>query len=111
MYLEKVTDLSYAEKTLLGKYRLCSEQEKAEIRAQIQDLLKKTNSLTHRTICRTRNPMRKVRFSGHSCFLRFVKRVKKEYTVYTIKSARGTSPLTAQQPARVLPLREQDAPA
>ena len=41
MDLEKVTDLSYAEKTLLGKYRLCSEQEKAEIRAQIQDLLKK----------------------------------------------------------------------
>lgn len=41
MDLEKVTDLSYAEKTLLGKYRLCSEKEKAEIRAQMQDLLKK----------------------------------------------------------------------
>ena len=41
MDLETVTDSSYAEKTLLGKYRLCSEHEKAEIRPQIQDLLKK----------------------------------------------------------------------
>lgn len=39
MKLEKVTDLSYAEKTLLGKYRLCSAQEKAEICAQLQALL------------------------------------------------------------------------
>ncbi|MGN0519297.1 MAG: hypothetical protein ACI4LB_01015 [Candidatus Fimenecus sp.] len=41
MDLEKVTDLSYAEKTLLGKYRLCSDAEKAEIRAQIQEMLAK----------------------------------------------------------------------
>lgn len=39
MKLEKVTDLSYAEKTLLGKYRLCSAQEQAEIRAQLKALL------------------------------------------------------------------------
>ncbi|MGN0571553.1 MAG: hypothetical protein ACI4K9_05185 [Candidatus Fimenecus sp.] len=39
MELKKVTDLSYAERTLLGKYRLCSEAEKAEILEQMQNLL------------------------------------------------------------------------
>lgn len=39
MELKKVTDLSHNEKTLLGKYRLCSEKEKEEIREQMQALL------------------------------------------------------------------------
>lgn len=41
---EKVTDLEYAEKTLLGEYRLCSEEDKAKICAQLQSLLAQQNS-------------------------------------------------------------------
>lgn len=38
MELKKVTDLSYTERTLLGKFRLCTEEDKAAILAQIQAL-------------------------------------------------------------------------
>lgn len=41
MELKKVTDLSYAERTILAEFRLCSETDKAEIRAQMQSLLTK----------------------------------------------------------------------
>lgn len=50
MELEKVTDLSYTERTILAEFRLCSETDKAKIRAQMQTLLAENDSKSKQTV-------------------------------------------------------------